>query len=327
MAGKLFKFLKKIKLNRKSENLLKKSKHPIKTDKFDNTIGLESWKVLTDELHEHDIIASNLNMDYDMTKPRCSRSTDNLPRTQSETNTTRQHASASAQLTRHQSEVIDSATASLKTIDVDDILFSDFNDGSDREPSSGTAKQTEEFESTDESQSMSSESNSSRFTATFTIHPTQTLENSSKQMDHINHSVESEETNEENSNSSSSNHSDSFTHVTESIYAHLEENSKSDELSAISVTELCESIRLISAFGSLPDLPANYKHRSTTTKTALLNNVNTPGRNRVKQVCQYCQQECKNRAGLISHQRMSKLCKVKQQEMNFFHVQVQTVVD
>lgn len=115
--------------------------------------------------------------------------------------------------------------------------------------------------------------------------------------------------------------------MTESIYANLpEENTKnhSDDMSAISVTELCESIRLISAFGSLPDLPVNYAHRPTL----LSNNVNTtPGRNTTKQVCQYCKQVCKNRAGLISHQRMSKLCKVKQQEMNLLHVQVQTVVN
>jgi hypothetical protein len=90
-------------------------------------------------------------------------------------------------------------------------------------------------------------------------------------------------------------------------------------MSAISVTELCESIRLISAFGSLPDLPANYTHRP------LLSVNNTPGRNATKQTCQYCQQVCKNRAGLMSHQRMSKLCQVKQKTMNFFHVQVQTV--
>lgn len=125
MAGKLFKFLKKIKLNRKSENLLKKS-HPIKTDKFDNTIGLESWKVLTDELHEHDIIASNLNMDCHMTKPRYSHSTADLT-TQSEKKSQRQ-APKIAQLTRHQSDVLDSATSSLKTIDVDvNMIVSEWN--------------------------------------------------------------------------------------------------------------------------------------------------------------------------------------------------------
>ncbi len=116
MAGKLFKFLKKIKLNRKSENLLKKS-HPIKTDKFDNTIGLQSWKAITDDLNEHDIIASNLNMEYSLSKARYCRSTADL--CTSSNDTTRSNHKVT-QLMKHQSmDVLDSKTSSFKTIDVD----------------------------------------------------------------------------------------------------------------------------------------------------------------------------------------------------------------
>ena len=85
---------------------------------------------------------------------------------------------------------------------------------------------------------------------------------------------------------------------------------QSDEISTISVNELCESIRLISAFGSLPDLPAKFVHQSCQTPI-------TPGS---RQVCQFCEQICKNRAGLLTHQRLNKFCKEKQQEPGLMRI-------
>ena len=34
-------------------------------------------------------------------------------------------------------------------------------------------------------------------------------------------------------------------------------------------------------------------------------------------VCQFCDQKCKSKAGLLAHQRQSKLCKIKQEESKF----------
>lgn len=331
MSGKLKKFLKKIKLNRKSQNLLRSK--TIDFDKFDQTIGLESYK----NLNDLDVITSNLNTEkkivgssrsvsdlshienvpavnncYQFKKHTSNQDIrdpltvnddktlyDTLPtantiRIEPDMDTSTGTKSSESfiskfssdtcsvdtdmnkeinfnQLIKHKSseDVRDSITPSVRTIDVEEILYDTLSNFSYQE----SKRERGDFNNNDNFDPLA--------------HPDRYSEDQQEEI--INLSVESE--------SEHSIQNDSLTQVSKNI------EQADDEISTISVSELCESIKLISAFGSLPDLPARHVHQTTQTPK-------TPGN--TKQICQFCGQVCKNKSGLSSHQRLNKLCKVKQ---------------